>query len=94
MEAACPSQSVPASADSAAMPQGRRIAWRQPVWDKGLFAHGCTRQEAERQFRADLQRTLGELTALKTNVTRLQDELAALKATVARIAQELGLPPT
>ena len=40
------------------------------------------------------QVTLGELTALKTNVTRLQDELAALKATVARIAQELGLPPT
>ena len=44
-------------------PQGRRIAWRQPVWDKGLFARGCTRQEAERQFRADLQRTLDELTA-------------------------------
>src|SRR5205823_9538382 len=26
-------------------PQGRRIAWRQPVWDKSLFARGCTRAE-------------------------------------------------
>ena len=31
-------------------PQGRRIAWRQPVWDKALFARGCTPQEAEQQL--------------------------------------------
>ena len=39
------------------------------------------------------QVTLGELAALKANVTRLTDELAALKATVERVVRELGLPP-
>ena len=39
------------------------------------------------------QVTLGELAALKANVTRLTDELAALKATVERLVRELGLPP-
>jgi hypothetical protein len=38
-------------------PQGRRIAWRQPVWDKRFFAEGCTREEADRQLRAELSRT-------------------------------------
>jgi hypothetical protein len=42
-------------------PQGRRIAWGQPVWDKRLFADGCTPQEAERRLRADLSRTLVHL---------------------------------
>jgi hypothetical protein len=32
-------------------PQGRRIGWRQPVWDKALFATGCTRAEAEQRLR-------------------------------------------
>ena len=41
-------------------PQGRRIAWRQPVWDKALFARGCTPQEAEQQLRADVNRSQGE----------------------------------
>jgi hypothetical protein len=44
-------------------PQGRRIAWRQPVWDKAFFAHGCTREEAERHLRADLDRTRAGLQA-------------------------------
>jgi hypothetical protein len=34
--------------------------------------------------------TLGELSALKANVTQLQDELAALKSTVAKLMKELG----
>ena len=46
-------------------PQGRRIAWRQPVWDKALFARGCTPQEAEQQLRTDVNRTLVKL---KTNL--------------------------
>lgn len=39
-------------------PQGRRIAWRQIVWDKSLFANGCMRAAAERELRASLSRTL------------------------------------
>lgn len=35
-------------------PQGRRIAWRQPVWDKMLYAKGCTPGEAEKRLRAEL----------------------------------------
>ena len=34
--------------------------------------------------------TLGELAALKANVTQLQAELATLKATVAQLMKELG----
>jgi len=34
--------------------------------------------------------TIGELAALKANVTQLQDELATLKATVAKLMKELG----
>ena len=44
-------------------PQGRRIAWRQPVWDKTLHAKGCTGAEAEQHLRADLARTQAELIA-------------------------------
>jgi uncharacterized protein YceH (UPF0502 family) len=36
---------------------------------------------------------LGELTALKANVTQLQDEVAALRATLDRLVRDLGLPP-
>jgi len=42
-------------------PQGRRIAWRQPVWDLGLFAHGSTRDEAEQHLRAELGHALDAL---------------------------------
>ena len=42
-------------------PQGRRIASRQRVWDKALFATGCTPEEAERHLRADLHRAHAEL---------------------------------
>jgi hypothetical protein len=42
-------------------PQGRRIGWRQAVWDKALHAHGCTREEAEQHLRAELARTSHEL---------------------------------
>ncbi len=44
-------------------PEGRRIAWRQPVWDKTLYAVGCTPEEAERHLRVALRRTLAELQA-------------------------------
>lgn len=43
-------------------PEGRRIAWRQPVWDKALFATGCTREEADAHLRAALSRTQAALT--------------------------------
>ena len=55
-------------------PQGRRIAWRQPVWDKALFARGCTRAEAEQRLRADLGRTLAELLAAHPGLDRRQQE--------------------
>ncbi|MCX6966311.1 MAG: hypothetical protein NTZ46_00780 [Verrucomicrobia bacterium] len=42
-------------------PQGRRIGWRQAVWDKALHASGCTPEEAERHLRADLNRIWAEL---------------------------------
>lgn len=42
-------------------PLGRRIGWRQPVWDKSLFARGCTHDEAAVQLRTSLSRTLAEL---------------------------------
>ena len=45
-------------------PQGRRIGWRQAVWDKALYASGCTSQEAERQLRADLKRIWSKLEAM------------------------------
>jgi len=44
-------------------PQGRRIAWRQAVWNKDLYAHGCTREAAEHQLRADLARARSDLAA-------------------------------
>ena len=34
--------------------------------------------------------TLGELAALKANVTQMQEELATLKAIVAQLMKELG----
>jgi hypothetical protein len=42
-------------------PQGRRIGWRQAVWDKALYANGCAPQEAEEHLRADLNRICAEL---------------------------------
>ena len=39
------------------------------------------------------QITLGELSALKANVSRLEEEVAVLKATVDRLVRDLGLPP-
>jgi len=38
--------------------------------------------------------SLGELAALKANVTRLEAEVSALKVLVARICGELGIPPS
>ncbi len=43
-------------------PQGRRIAWSQRVWDKALFAEGCTEAEADIRLTADLARTQAALT--------------------------------
>jgi hypothetical protein len=44
-------------------PQGRRIGWRQPIWDDALFAKGCSRETADEQLRLELRRTLGDLKA-------------------------------
>lgn len=44
--------------------QGRRIAWRQPVWDKALFARGCTREEAEKHLRIELNRAHADIIAV------------------------------
>ena len=43
--------------------QGRRIGWRQMVWDNALFANGCSRETADEQLRLELRRTLGDLKA-------------------------------
>ena len=43
--------------------QGRRIAWRQPVWDNALFATGSTRDVAQQHLENELRRTLGDLKA-------------------------------
>jgi hypothetical protein len=49
-------------------PQGRRIGYRQAVWDEALYEKGCTREEAEARLRADLGRTLSDVRAfLATN---------------------------
>ena len=42
-------------------PQGRRISARQVVWDKALYASGCTPDEARERLCADLNQTLTEL---------------------------------
>ncbi|MBM3860782.1 MAG: hypothetical protein FJ395_14175 [Verrucomicrobia bacterium] len=55
-------------------PQGRRIGWRQAVWDKTLFAKGCTKAEAEQRLRADLERTLAALRATDPGLDQRQEE--------------------
>lgn len=42
-------------------PQGRRIGFGLAVWDKRLFAEGCTEAEANAQLGAELFRTHSEL---------------------------------
>ncbi len=42
-------------------PPRAAAGWRQPVWDNALFAHGCTREEAEQNLRGLLSRTLARL---------------------------------
>ena len=42
---------------------------------------------------AEDQVTLGELAALRANVTELREELAAVRAIVDRLVADLGLPP-
>lgn len=44
-------------------PQGRRIGYKQQVWDKKLFSEGCSPQEAEKRLREDLARTQSRLCA-------------------------------
>ncbi len=55
-------------------PQGQRIGWRQPVWDKALFAKGCTKAEAEQRLRADLERTLSALRESHPGLDQRQEE--------------------
>ena len=50
-------------------PLGRRIGWRQPIWDKALFARGCTGNEAEQHLRGELSRALA---ALKSTLSSRQ----------------------
>jgi hypothetical protein len=42
-------------------PEGRRIGWRQRVWDKSLFSDGCTPEEAEQRLRASVAHARIEL---------------------------------
>lgn len=50
-------------------PMGRRIGYRQYIWDESLYDAGCTKQEAEKRLRDDLQRAVIELKGfLTTNV--------------------------
>jgi hypothetical protein len=43
-------------------PEGRRIGWRQKLWDKSLFAEGCSAEEAEQRLRASVARAQANLT--------------------------------
>ncbi|MEI7728297.1 MAG: hypothetical protein WCO56_01945 [Verrucomicrobiota bacterium] len=43
-------------------PLGRRIAYGLEVWDKALYAQGCTPAEATARLRAELAQCAGELT--------------------------------
>jgi len=54
-------------------PQGRRIAWKQAVWSKDLYANGCTPEEAEQRLRADLARAQQYVIALLTSRTPAVD---------------------
>ena len=45
-------------------PLGRRIAWGLPVWDKALFAKGCTEAEADVRLRLELECTAAETDAI------------------------------
>lgn len=45
-------------------PQGRRIAFGLAVWDKRLFAEGCTEAQADGQLRAELYRAHSQLQAM------------------------------
>ena len=73
---------------------------RQPGARETRWAHllsgppAVTMTMADAHAAPDGERvTLGELAALKANVTQLQDELAVVKATLERLVRELGLPP-
>jgi hypothetical protein len=54
-------------------PQGRRIGWRQRVWDETLYAQGCSQAEAERHLRTGLSHTLEELKAVLRSRTPTLD---------------------
>ncbi len=73
---------------------------RQPGARETRWAHllsgppAMTTAMADAHAAPDTERvTLGELAALKANVTQLQEELATVKATLQRLVRELGLPP-
>jgi len=42
-------------------PRGRRIGYYFTVWDKALYAQGCTKQEAEDRLRGQAQEALASL---------------------------------
>jgi GH24 family phage-related lysozyme (muramidase) len=44
------------------------------VWDKTLFANGCTKAEAEQRLRAELERTLAVLRAAHPGLDQRQEE--------------------
>lgn len=44
-------------------PQGRRIGYMRSIDDKELYRNGCTKEEAEAQLRAGVEKALVELTA-------------------------------
>lgn len=80
-------------------PMGRRIGYRQRIWDESLYDAGCTKQEAEMRLRADLQQTLVDLSAfLATNVPsctwkRLAPEYQEILVDLASSEGVSGLKP-
>ena len=42
-------------------PLGRRIGYRQAVWDEALYTQGCSKADAEKRLREELQRTLAQV---------------------------------
>ena len=73
------------------------MLFRSPGARENRWAHllsGTPAQDApapEAKSGGDV--SLGEVAALKANVTRLEAEVGALKLLVARVCAELGIPP-
>jgi uncharacterized protein len=68
------------------LPGARENRWAQ-------LLGGTPAQQPVEEARSTGEVSLGEVAALKANVSRLEGEVAALRTVVARICAELGIEP-